>query len=668
MTGWREHILAEFAPGIARLTLAADPDGLLLEEGVLEKIKDRGYSLVPFENHVEFRFAFESGFRSKWDQGLENEQAVVVHVRQDDLQTLPYDLLQAGRKLHFSLVRIFPNFSYPVLAALDKADLDALYLAQKDLGSERFGDRKSKDFVLCYVYSIVPELLKKPADLLRLLLSLHYKGLQLPSTLQAHLIGEIERTNRFNEWPLRTIFPDREAFFAFLQERWKYYVQQKSQEQISSLQESKAPFNPMYPGPGELPFEHHDVRAYLDNLFLEGLLEPIEHVQSQALSETWVALGVRIDPEMDRKNRLEKLYTALEDSLPSCDARHGDWLAFAKSWAEFLSLWLEKDSEPVPGMGDKVVSLQLELDEILTAWMQKKLGGLINLPPVPPVMLHHIPRFLARILDREQNGKIALLVLDGLSFDQWVCLRKVLTQNRKDLLLRENAVFAWPPTTTAISRQALFAGRPPVFFPDSIYTTNKESYLWQQFWVDQGMKEQEIVYFRGLGDGVNNELYERLVSSQTKVAGLVVGKVDRIMHGMELGSAGMHNQIRQWAEQPFLGNLLDLLLQTGYQVVLTSDHGNIQASGCGRPAEGALAETRGERVRIFRDDALRDRVAAKFPQAIIWPGTGLPEGVFPLLAPHRHAFVSESKQLVCHGGISLEELIVPLVQIERKWK
>ena len=115
-----------------------------------------------------------------------------------------------------------------------------------------------------------------------------------------------------------------------------------------------------YPGPAELPFEHHDVRAYLDNLFLEGLLEPVEHFQSQALSETWVALGVRIDPEADHQKRLERLYSALQDSLPSCDARHGDWLTFAKSWAEFLALWLEKDSEPVPGMGDKVVSLQLE--------------------------------------------------------------------------------------------------------------------------------------------------------------------------------------------------------------------------------------------------------------------------------------------------------------------
>ncbi len=666
MTGWREHILAKFSPKIARVTLAADPDGLLLEAGVLEKIEEQGFSLIPFEEHIEFRFAFESRFRSKWDQGLGKERAVVVHVRQDDLQSLPYDLLQAGRRLHFSLTSIFPNFSYPVLAALDKADLDALYLAQKDLGSERFGDRSSMDFVLRHVYSIVPELLKTPADLLRMLLSLHYKGLQLPVPLGSHLVEKIERTNRFQDWPLRTIVSDREAFFAFLQERWKYYVQQKSQVQISSLQENTKPFSPAYPGPAELPFEHHDVRAYLDNLFLEGLLEPVEHLQSQALSETWVALGVRIDPEADRKKRLEKLCSALQDFLPSCDARHGGWLAFAKSWAEFLALWLEKDSEPVPGMGDKVVSLQLELDEILTAWMQKKLGGLINLPPVPPVMLHHIPRFLARSLDKEQNGKVALLVLDGLSFDQWVCLRKVLTRNRNDLLLRENAVFAWLPTTTAISRQALFAGRPPVFFPDSIHTTNKESFLWQQFWVDQGMKEQEIAYFRGLDDKVTDELYERITSPQTKVAGLVVDKVDKIMHGMELGAAGMHNQIRPWAGQSFLENLLDLLLQTGYQVVLTSDHGNIQAAGCGRPAEGAWAVTRGERVRIFRDSALREKVVAKFPKAMAWPGTGLPDGVFPLLAPPRQAFVSESKQLVCHGGISLEEMIVPLVQIERK--
>ena len=55
------------------------------------------------------------------------------------------------------------------------------------------------------------------------------------------------------------------------------------------------------------------------------------------------------------------------------------------------------------------------------------------------------------------------------------------------------------------------------------------------------------------------------------------------MHGMELGAAGMHNQVRQWAAQPFLTNLVDLLLQNGFRVYLTSDHGNIEADGARPP-------------------------------------------------------------------------------------
>ena len=36
MSSWRDQILKEFTPKVARLTLVADPDGLLLEEGILE--------------------------------------------------------------------------------------------------------------------------------------------------------------------------------------------------------------------------------------------------------------------------------------------------------------------------------------------------------------------------------------------------------------------------------------------------------------------------------------------------------------------------------------------------------------------------------------------------------------------------------------------------------
>jgi hypothetical protein len=135
---------------------------------------------------------------------------------------------------------------------------------------------------------------------------------------------------------------------------------------------------------------------------------------------------------------------------------------------------------------------------------------------------------------------------------------------------------------------------------------------------------------------------------------------------MELGTAGMHNQIRQWAGQQFMAKLLDLLFEKGFKVYLTSDHGNIEAKGCGRPAEGMVADLRGVRARIYSDPSLRRQVKERFSEAVEWPTVGLPEDYFPLLASDRMAFVHKNERIVSHGGVSVEEVIVPFVEVERK--
>jgi hypothetical protein len=159
---------------------------------------------------------------------------------------------------------------------------------------------------------------------------------------------------------------------------------------------------------------------------------------------------------------------------------------------------------------------------------------------------------------------------------------------------------------------------------------------------------------------------EALSHPKARVAGLIIGKVDRIMHGMEVGTKGMHNQVRLWSQQPYLRSLLDLLLDRGFRVYLTSDHGNVEAKGCGRPAEGAAADLRGERVRVYPDAILRSKVKARFATAIEWEPIGLPNDYLPLLAGSREAFVLEKDRIVAHGGISVEEIILPLVEIERR--
>ena len=157
-----------------------------------------------------------------------------------------------------------------------------------------------------------------------------------------------------------------------------------------------------------------------------------------------------------------------------------------------------------------------------------------------------------------------------------------------------------------------------------------------------------------------------LASPKNKVVGLVVDKIDKIMHGMQLGSPGMHNQIAQWCQGGFLSALIGRLLDRGYDVWLTADHGNIECRGNGRPNEGVIAEVRGERVRIYPTPELRDQTAAAFEFARPWHPVGLPPETFPLVAQGNDAFGNPGEALVGHGGIAIEEVIVPLIKFERR--
>lgn len=666
MSSWRDQILKEFTPKVARLTLVADPDGLLLEEGILEGVRERGFELIPFEDHIAFRYAYESKFRSRWDRGEHTDLVVVLRSQASDLSGLPFDLLQAGRRLSFNLGDIFPNLSYPVVTALDRGDLDALYEAQKRHAPGQLGDNATKEFVLRHVFEIAPELVKQPSDLLRVLLRRHYRSQRIPTDLDGRFIQLLRQSNVFDDWPLETLVSDREAFFAFLQERWPIFLDREAAKGTSGVREDTKPYGLSIEGPAELPFDHHDIRVYIDNLFVEGLLHSVSHDHADALSKTWVGIGVRTAPIEDRSRRLGKLIDSLETSIPAEDAKHTDWFHFARGWAETILL-ANDQAEAIPeATGERIKGLQAQVDAGFAAWLFKRYAGLINLPPVPPVMLHHLPRFLARQVGEDRHAKVALIVVDGLAMDQWLVVRSALASKQPALKFREQAVFAWIPSLTSVSRQAAFAGKAPIFFPSSIQTTDKEPALWAQFWADHGLTPNEVVYIKGLGDGSLETVSEALSHPKARVAGLVVDKVDKIMHGMEMGTAGMHNQVRQWAKQPFMNTLLDLLLDRGFRVYLTSDHGNVEAAGCGRPAEGAVADLRGERVRVYPDAALRSKVKERFPSALEWGSVGLPEDYLALLAPARQAFVQEKQRTVSHGGVSVEELIVPLVQIERR--
>ncbi len=667
---WRNHILQEFSPQIARLTLAADPDSLVSEEIVLQALQERGYDILFFENSIAFRYAYETRYRGRWDRRESADLVVITSTDKAELRTLPFDVWQTGRQLSFSLTDLFPNLNISVVRAMDRSDLDALYEAQVNYSPEQLGYHATCDFVLRYVFEIDPDFIKQDSDLLRVLLRRHYQKQRIPPLLDQRFIQILRQNHRFTDWPLEKIVSNREAFLGFLQERWPIFLEYQATGQV--IRDTQATYL-NHPGPPLLPFDHHDVWVFIDNLFLEGMLRPISYPKVNLLPRPMLRVGVRLDAKADHLDRLTRLLKKVDETIPAPEAKHQDWLIFAYPWAELIVLWQQTKSAASPEQKQQFQILQQNVDQRFLDWVQLRYGGLYNQPALTPVMVHHIPRAMARYLEAlaetglGSKAKVALVVVDGLALDQWLVMRDVLISQRPHLKFEEETTFGWLPSITSVSRQATFAGKLPIYYPDTISRTDKEANHWEQFWLNQGLVTTAIAYAKGLRDEKDITKVEQILSHpKLQVVGLVIDKIDKIMHGMELGTAGMHNQIRQWvSEQLFLIKLLDLLLDRGFGIFLTADHGNIEAVGCGSPAEGAIADIRGERVRVYPDQSLRATVKQKFSGAIEWPPLGLPDNYYPLLAPARSAFVQEEKIIVGHGGISVEEVIVPLIKIKR---
>ena len=673
---WRDPILAQFTADIAtvaRLTIVADPDELLTEQGVIDGIRQRGFEIVPFEDHVAFRYAYERRFRAIWDTGRDTNLVVVLRATRSDISGLPFDLLEQAKRerrlLSFSLAELFPSLAPHVLSELDRGDIDAVSEAQKRINPEPLGENATRDFLLRHVFRLDPAHIQDDAELLRALLRRHYSGKVIPRSLDDRLIHLLRATDRWRGWPLDQIVPSRANFLGFLQERWPIFLRQHLSVQGSGLAEETEPYDLQFPGPVHLPFDHDDVRVYVDNLFTDGLLVPTGGISRALAAESWVAVGVAGSEGADQVDRFRRLLQLLQSERASSGSDHQVWIQTATRWAEVVALrWSLPEGLP-PAETGRFDEAHQSIEEDFQAWMIVHYGSLHSLSYLPrPVMLHQIPKYMAHGLTA--NGiarKLAVVVIDGLAMDQWAVIRQELPSRK--WITEEFGLFAWVPTLTSVSRQSIFAGDPPFFFGQSLDTTGKEEQHWTRFWEDHGIRKGDAAYAcqgrREDDDAFTRRVIEKIDQRRCRVAGIVVGTVDQMLHGIVNGTDGMHAGVKHWAKRGSLWRLLDAMLERGFEVILTADHGNVEGVGVGKPNVGATADERGERVHVFSDPLLRSGVAAKFQGSLEWPCIGLPDDYLALIAPSLRAFIGEGKRTVAHGGICIEEAVVPFITIAR---
>lgn len=278
-------------------------------------------------------------------------------------------------------------------------------------------------------------------------------------------------------------------------------------------------------------------------------------------------------------------------------------------------------------------------------------------------MAHMIPRYLASLRNRGEADRIALIVVDGMAMDQWVVLRQHLAHEHPGWRYDVTPVFTWVPTITSVCRQAIFAGQRPLEFPATIRRTDRDAALWARFWQEQGVGQQQVRYWRGNATEALGWLDETMSDSGAQTIGMVLSDVDSMAHGATLGTDGLHHSMMLWACRGQLGNAIARLQAGGFEVFITSDHGNVEAVGMGAPRDGVLVDATGARARLYSSKRQRTDAHAEFPNTVEWTGAGLPPGNEVLLSEGLSAFTTAGKTVVTHGGISLEETIVPFIRV-----
>lgn len=289
------------------------------------------------------------------------------------------------------------------------------------------------------------------------------------------------------------------------------------------------------------------------------------------------------------------------------------------------------------------------IEEAFAAWVNQKykmLSGTVDRKR--PVLLSKTADFIRRSAD-----KVALVVMDGMSFENLFTIQRELAD--LDFSFTTSASFSFFPTVTAVARQSIFSGKLPSEHAKPFSLENEEK-QWIEFWKNAGLRDQEIFFHKGVITSL---------PTHTKAAGIVVNIVDDLMHAELQGLSGIQRGISDWVRSGSLAKMLQMLIDSGCAVFMTSDHGNTSAIARGRFTKPSVLAEPASRRAVLYDASFDARELEKF-DVMRYSGTYLPDGYDAYLFSADSCYGDTGKEYITHGGMTIEEAVVPFVRIGGK--
>ena len=167
--------------------------------------------------------------------------------------------------------------------------------------------------------------------------------------------------------------------------------------------------------------------------------------------------------------------------------------------------------------------------------------------------------------------------------------------------------------------------------------------------------DKQISYQRG---------YDADFGSLIRCGAVIINDIDDMVHGQKQGRIGMFNDVSVMAKEGKLAQLARRLLKAGFDVFITADHGNTLRYGMGRlTGTGVETETKSHCMLVLKDYADKNGLKEKH-RLIEFPKTYLPKEFDYLICDVGDSFDIKGEKVMTHGGISLDECVVPFIRIK----
>jgi CheY-like chemotaxis protein len=319
-----------------------------------------------------------------------------------------------------------------------------------------------------------------------------------------------------------------------------------------------------------------------------------------------------------------------------------------------------------------------------TQWIKPQSGG--------PLMSHEA--FAKKVAPYLSKDKPTFLVLiDNLRYDHWKAFQSIISESFR--VIEEDMYYSILPTATQYCRNAFFAGMLPIdiekHFPLEWKNDDEEGgkNLYEERFLDNQLKFLKLDKLKWQYVKITNNDDAKLLEENihnylsNDLTVVVYNFVDMLSHArteMEVLKELAGNEISyrslvtSWFEHSPLHRALKRIADKPIQLLITTDHGSVKVrnpSKCLgdratttnlRYKHGRNLQYEAKDVLAFRDPKMAGLPTPNVSSTFIFAK----EDVFLCYPNNYNHYVNYYKNTFQHGGVSIEEMIIPIVRLETK--